>query len=337
VPRTVVIALAVAAVAVAAPPTSAAAGSGSILYAKAGKLWIASPDGSLKRRVPHAGRFDNPSQSDAGTIVAQRGTLFYRLTRRGRVLGKPITTAFRTSTLLPAFKGPFWPEVSPDGTRIAYTYSFTAAHFDASCLCTRVTPSLNTTYTWANRFTPDPQRTFGLARMYGRASWIDSRSVVMATTSLFDFGGNVLDSLAVDPLGGGEGSYRRWFSECDPCDSLATLRLYRVDEPELTRQRDKLVVVSGDLGGGADATRMLIYRVGGLPPALPPSPCHVTGATGRFSGPTWSPDGRSLAWADARGIWVGRVGDLSGGSCGLSRRLVVPGGTQPDWGPAAAR
>jgi hypothetical protein len=338
VPRIVVVTLAVAAVAAAASSQPAAAGGpGSIVYAKGGKLWVAGPDGRGKRRVAHAGRFENPSQSDAGTIVAQRGTLLYRLSRRGRVLGKPITTAFRTSALLPAFKGPLWPEVSPDGRRIAYTYSFTAAHFDASCLCTRVTPSLNTTYTWANRFTPQPQREFGLARMYGRASWIDSRSVVMATASLYDFGGNVLDSLAVDPLGGGEDSYRRWFSECDPCDSLATLQLYRVDEPELTRQRDKLVVVSGDLGGGADATRMLIYRVGGLPPALPPSPCHVTGAAGRFSSPAWSPDGRSLAWADARGIWVGRVGELSGASCGLTRRLVVPGGSQPDWGPAAAR
>jgi hypothetical protein len=332
--RKIPVAVAVAVAALAGGISAEVArAAGSILYVKGGKLSVANPDSGARKRVPHAGRFDNPSQADNGTIAAQRGINLYRLNRRGRQLNKPITTAFRTSPILPAFKGPFWPEISPDGQRIAYTYSFTAAHYDPACLCTRVSPSLNTTYTWANRFTDRPERVFGLARMYGRASWIDNRSVVMATVSLFDFAGNVLDSLAVDPVGGAQDSYTRWFSECDPCDSLATLRLYRVEEPELTRQRDKLAVVSGDLGGGPDGTRMLIYRVGGLPPALPPSPCHVTGANGRFSSPTWSPDGRSLAWADARGIWVGRLGSIGGATCELTRRLVVPGGSQPDWGP----
>jgi Tol biopolymer transport system component len=79
---------------------------------------------------------------------------------------------------------------------------------------------------------------------------------------------------------------------------------------------------------------MLVYRVGGMPPALPSTPCHVTGASGRFSSPTWSPDGRSLAWADARGVWVGCVGDISGSTCELTRRLLVSGASQPDWGPA---
>ncbi|MBD0330207.1 MAG: PD40 domain-containing protein [Thermoleophilia bacterium] len=331
--------LAPSATATASPAQQATplAGAGSILYLQGGALWLASPDGRVKRRVPHAGRFDNPSQADNGTIVAQRGLHLYRMNRRGRLLNRPITTAFRTSAALPAFRGPLWPEVSPDGRKIAYTYSFTATHFDPSCMCTRVSTSLNTSYTWAGRFTADPARTLGLARMYGRASWIDSSSVLLATESLFDFGGNVLDSLAVDRLGGGADSYARWFSECDPCDSLATLRLHRLSEPELTRRRDKLVVVSGPLGGTADGSRMLVYRVNGLPPAMPSGPCHVTGATGRFSSPTWSPDGRSLAWADGRGIWVARVGDLSGPTCELTRRLVVPRGTQPDWGPARPR
>ena len=121
-----------------------AAESGSVLYVKSGKLWVTSPDGRVNRRVPHGGSFVNPSQSDRGLIVAQRGINLYRLNRRGKLLNKPITTAFRTSRILPAFNGPFWPEVSPDGTKIAYTYSFTAATYDPTCLCNRVQPSLNT-------------------------------------------------------------------------------------------------------------------------------------------------------------------------------------------------
>jgi WD40-like Beta Propeller Repeat len=311
------------------------ASGGSIVYVRGGKLWVAAPDGRGKHRVPHGGSYVNPSQSDAGTIVAQRGLFFHRLNRRGRLLNKPITTAFRTSRILPAFQGPLWPEISPDGTKIAYTYSFTAAHYDPACNCSRVSPSLNTTYTWANRFTDNPERIFGLARFHSRASWIDNRQVLATTQHLFDYGGNVMDSVGVDPLGGGADSYRNWFSECvSGCDSVLTLQMYRLDEGEMTRQRDKLVFVSGPLGGMADGSRLLIYRNSGGPPAFPSTPCHVTGASGRFTSPTWSPDGRSLAWADARGIWVGDVGDISGSTCQLKRRLVIPGGTQPDWGPA---
>src|SRR5688500_7323164 len=82
------------------------ADAGSILYVKGGKLWVASPNGRVKRRVPHAGRFHNPSQADSGIVVAQRGINLYRMNRRGRLLNRPITTAFRTNPLLPAFNGP---------------------------------------------------------------------------------------------------------------------------------------------------------------------------------------------------------------------------------------
>jgi hypothetical protein len=313
----------------------AAAGAGSILYLKGGKLWVGSPDGRVRRRVPHAGSFDNPSQADNGTIVAQRGIYFHRLNRRGKLLNKPITTAFRTNPILPAFNGPFSPEVSPDGTKIAYTYSFVASHFDPVCACYRTSPSMNTSYTYSNRFVERPEQIFGSARFHSNASWIDSRSVLATTEHLYDYAGNVMDSVAVDTLGGGPNSFRNWFSECvEGCNDIQTLRMYRLDEGEMTRQRDKLVFTAGELDGPASGSRMFIYRMKGAPPAAPGNPCHVTGPSGKFTSPTWSPDGKSLAWADAKGIWVGRVGDISGQICRLTKTLVIPGGSQPDWGRA---
>jgi hypothetical protein len=329
------VALGIGVAALAATPTAASAAGGSILYVKGGKLAVASPDGRIQRRVPHAGSFLNPSQADNGTIVVQRGIQLYRMNRRGRLLNRPITTAFRTNPILPAFNGPFWPEVSPDGTKIAYTYSFVASHYDPGCACYRTSPSMNTSVTYSNRFVESPDAAFGSARFHSNASWIDNRTLLSTTQHLFDYGGNVMDSVATDSLGGGIDSYRNWFSECvSGCDDVLALQLHRLDEGEMTRQRDKLVFVSGPLGGPADGTRMLIYRMRAMPPAFPTGPCHVTGANGRFTSPTWSPDGQSLAWADRRGIWVGSVGSIDGSTCQITRRLVIPGGTQPDWGPA---
>ncbi len=330
---TALVVLAVTAAAADGAGTTPVASGGSILYLKGGKLWLASPDGRVKHRVPHAGTFDNPSQADNGTIVAQRGIDLYRMNRRGRLLNKPITTAFRVNNLVPTVKGPFWPEVSPDGTKIAYTYSLVAEHFDYGCNCVVTSPSLNTTYTYADRFVDDPVKAFGNARMYRQASWIDSSRVLMTTEELLDFAGNVLDTVAVDALGGGADAYERWFSQCDPCDSLQTLKLVPLGEGEMTRQHDKLVFVAGELGTRNLGTRLAIYRMNGMPPAATPDPCFVTGATGKMTSPTWSVDGRSLAWEDAKGIWVGRLGEV-GSSCQLTRRLLVPGGRSPDWGPA---
>ena len=328
--------IAAGAVSAPAPPEAApATGGGSIVYQKGGKLWIASPDGRGKRRVPHTGTFDWPSQADNGTIVAQRGIYFHRLSRRGKELNKPITTAFRKNPILPAYNGPFAPEVSPDGTKIAYTYYFTAAHYDPACNCQVVSPSRNTSYTYANRYVEGPNKVFGRIGFHGSASWIDNRTTLATTEHLYDYAGKVMDSVAFDKLGGGDDSYRNWFTECvSGCDIIQTLKMYRVDEGEMTRQRDKVVFTAGNLDGPATGKRLFIYGLKGAPPKLPGTPCHVTGANGKFTSPTWSPDGKSLAWADRKGIWVGRVGDVSGKTCQLTRKLVIPGGSSPDWGPA---
>jgi hypothetical protein len=229
------------------------------------------------------------------------------MNRRGKRLNEPITTAFRTNPALPDYKGPLWPEVSPDGKTIAYTYSWTASRFDPGCNCFLTTPSLNTAYTSASRLTDDPVASYGNATMYAHASWIDSRRTLLTTPELYDFGGGVLDTVAVDTLGGGQDSYQRWFSQCTGCGDIQTLQLYPLDEGEMTRQRDKLVFTSGELGTKTPDSRLAIYQLSVEPPSTAfADPCFTHGD---FNSPTWSPDGKSLAWADKRGVWVGKVGD----------------------------
>lgn len=330
-PRTALVLALFAAALLAAPPALAA--DGSILYRKSGKLWVSSPDGSHKRAIPKSRGLESPSQDDRGNVVAQRGVMLYHLNRRGRQLNKPFTTPFRTNPIVTAFNGPFSPEVSPDGKTIAYTYSYTDSYYDAACDCVNTTPSFNTSYTSSTRATDNPNGNIGLARMYSHASWVDNRRVMFTTEHLYNFAGDALNTIAIDTLGGGEDSYDTWFSECVNCSDVQTLQMYPLDEGEMTRRHDKAVFVAGELGTKTPGPMMFIYPLSAEPPAIPQHFCKVTGASGKFSSPTWSPDGRSLAWADSQGVWVGTVGDLSGDECGLTKRLVIAGATSPDWGP----
>jgi hypothetical protein len=334
-PRRLAIALAggVALAAIAGVPAQAAQ-PGSIVYSKGGSIWAVSPSGKGKHRIPHTRGLSNPSQDDRGRIVAQKGINLYRLSRRGKRLNKPITTAYRTNPILTSFKGPFFPEVSPDGKKIAYTYSFTESHYDYNCGCVMTNPSLSTSYTYSNRFVSKPDEKFGLARFYYHSSWVGNKSSVGTTPDLYDYGGNPLNSVEVDPLGGGPDSYRVWFTECTSCDDITSFQKYPLDEPELTRKQDKAVFVSGDLDATLPGSALFLYPLAAPPTALPPHFCRVTGPNGKFASPSFSPNGRSLAWADRKGVWVGKLGSLDGDQCELTRKLVVKGGTTPDWGPA---
>lgn len=324
--------LAAVAVAVLAVPATADA-AGSILYRKSGRLYVAAPNGRHKHAIKHSHGLSNPSQDDKGRIVGQKGIKLYRLSRRGKRLNKPITTAFRTNKIVPAFKGPFFPEVSPNGKTIVYTYSFTESHFDFNCSCTVTAPSLNTSYTAVNKFVSDPDKKYGHARFYFHSSWVGNKSTVGTTPDLFDYAGNGLNSVEVDPLGGGADSYRSWFTECTSCD-YSNLHKYPLDEPEFTRKQDKVVFNSGNLDDTQAGAKLFVYPLAAPPTAIPPHFCTISGPSGRFSSPSWSPDGKSLAWADKKGIWVGKLGSLSGSECAVTKKLVIRGGSSPDWGKA---
>ena len=94
---------------------------------------------------------------------------------------------------------------------------------------------------------------------------------------------------------------------------------------ELTAQGDRLAALGNDT--------IRLYDVPGGPLNAPVFRCAITGFAGKASGPTWSPDGRTLAWGEDDGIHAMRLDDL--GACGSAQRtLLVPGGSEPDFGPA---
>lgn len=57
----------------------------------------------------------------------------------------------------------------------------------------------------------------------------------------------------------------------------------------------------------------------------------VTTATSDIAGPTWAPRGTALAWYEQGAI---HVWDDVSRCAGASSKPVIPGGSEPDWGPA---
>ncbi len=111
-----------------APPTvadQARSHDGSIVYVRAGHIWLTNPSGRTKRRVTATAGWSSPTQSTRGVIVAQKNGVFYRLTRYGKVLSHPVRPHGGSRGLnWPGFHlfGPYGPRVSPNGKRIAYWF-----------------------------------------------------------------------------------------------------------------------------------------------------------------------------------------------------------------------
>ena len=112
-------AAALAALALGAP---AVAQADSIAYIKAGNVFLATTDGAREYQVTFDGGYSTVSQADNGRMVALRGDHIRHLERDGRVIADIATPVSTTTDPTMQFKGPFDPAISPDGTRVAYTY-----------------------------------------------------------------------------------------------------------------------------------------------------------------------------------------------------------------------
>jgi hypothetical protein len=86
-------------------------------------------------------------------------------------------------------------------------------------------------------------------------------------------------------------------------------------------------------------THIMWWRLGGdarsgTPSYGDPAAGCATGKQEGTDGPTWSPDGSRLAWHETNAgrseIWVKDQAD----DCGVQPRLLIAGGSEPDWGPA---
>lgn len=289
--------------AVGAALAAAPASASSLVYLKDGNVQLAAPDGSSARSVTTGGGWESPMQADDGTILTvkkgeENGYPVRRIYKFDRS-GNPIGTPVKAGyTNSSTFIGPIRADVAPNGALISYHYFYNG-------------PDPGVAYAPTDK--DSEYYDYGEIGGYLNPSWFDDRHVVI-------FGVGLLPNVVVDSPGPGDGSNgpsQGWFT--DPDATLAAGSINR-----------QLTYFAGVRDDGSE---LRLYRMNGAPPAAPSSTCSFKQDS--IANPSWSPDGTQLAYEAADGVHIATVGSID--DCTkITQSLVIPGGSDPDWGPANA-
>lgn len=333
--RTPWIAAAAALVALVCAPAALA---DSIAYVKDGDVWLSTSDGSRQYRVTYTGGYADVSQADDGTMIALSGVRLHKLDRAGHVLAN-FDTPVSDTRPAPAktFYGPYDPAISPDGTKVAYTYYWMTQSQNPGCFPPQCVVAINeggTGYTWSDRQTSWDDPALGKHSGWRHPAWVDDDTVLLANPTHLPNNDVILDTLSDGDSGN---LVKNWFSDVVQGNP-------HVSGGDITRDKRKLAFQTGD-----DDSTLTLYSVPNFPTTFKdgdaaadakPVVCYrySDAPGGKFSQPTFAPDGARVAWGAGDGIHVASVPDFSGG-CTLTGAtptppLVIPGGREPDWGPA---
>lgn len=317
----------------------------SLVFLKGGEVWISHGDGSDQRQVTGAANnWSWPTEDDAGAILAAGGqgsvnagvedtpgSEIYRMDQRGTSLSAPQETPGSLSTTACPTYAPVSLRVAPDGKHFAY-HAF---------VCDQFQVELGTV--GGSAFSAN-DRMDEFVFPY----WVSNSEYVMSR------GGDP----GFDSCDPGNGHYGCvwWAREvgqqvnygypwaADPGSSATGF-----DGLAVSRDGTKFASIEEDAAdwfGGAHNVDLRIWSASGTPNAsnesvaAPTFKCQLTlpadpETTLWFdnAGPTFSPDGSHLAFAEPDGIHIADVSNL--GSCAsVSAPLVIPGATQPFWSGA---
>lgn len=311
-----------------------AASADSIAYVKGGDVWLSTPDGARQYQVTTDGGYSTVSQADNGRIAALRGDRIVTLNPDGSPVNASGATRYEIRTphsyTMPGtpFRGPFDPAISPDGMKIAYTWYYTQYGETPNC-----NPSLgcHTVYgrEGTNYIAPDGSSAYDKPGWKEQTGWVGPSWNQDGETLLSDpiqvGNEDVVVHTPGDESAGLPGGLSRWFSDSDARSGLR--------DGEMSRDKTKLAFVSGDQN-----EEIRFYRAKGGYPTLPDGCFRLYDMAGRLGSPSWSPDGTTVAFSDGAGVHVLPLPSFANGCPELgaehTTRLLIPGATNPDWGPA---
>lgn len=312
---------------VLAPAASAQADS--IVYIKAGDVWLAKADGSAQRPITRDGTptrpYRSPAYSDAGVITAVKGRrdIHFFDTRGKRTRKKRDISGGATGGFDPVIVDH---SISPDGRRLGSTLWLTTRSATPSPAEPQGT-DYNTSV-WYTR-TSD-------GKLHSKGTTDGGQSVTWASSSIpIVFAPYVYHSADAWVVNLNEpNNPRQWFQDRATVSVLDPSDGEPLDDGELTRARDKIAVVRGpNTTASSGATMIRVYAVSNLVDR-PTERCDLrSAANSRIESPSWSPSGSRLAWSESDGIYVSPIANGTG-DCGAAPAKLIAGGSQPDWGRA---
>ena len=331
-------ALTLATAAWVAPP---AAQADSISFLRGGDIWVAATDGTNQTQVTRSGAYSYQSRADDGSFIALEGRQLHRLSATGVLLAEFNTpVSFESPAGTSYFRGPFKPEISPDGSKVAYEYLHQQIGIPGctpTWECNRLSVGIG--YSYPDRSTGWDEPGLGRQSGWTDPSWIDNGTLLMSDKSVRPNADAVIDR-----PGDGNNVLDHWFE--DRSEVAWYLR-----DAEISRRGDAIAFVStkprenGDPRLYQEDDTVIVYRMTGPSPAQP-TPCFGVRDDDRVMvSPSFAPNGHGLVFtskprvstdAVPPRIEILKMPNLAAGCVqpdAGSSDLIIDA-ENPDWSPA---